>query len=226
MVAVYAWFRAKSRLGQVEKMTITGIEEMNHKKVRVFIDNEFAFVLYKGELRSYQIKEGSEIKEVEYLEITEKLLPKRAKLRCMNLLKAKSYTEKQLRDKLVQGEYRKEAIEEAIEYVKSYGYVDDRKYAEDFITYHMKKKSRKKMELDLYRKGIDRKIVQEIWERLSEEGEEPDELSIARELLRKKNFDPEMAGNKEKQKMSAFLYRKGFDIGIIRSVLLLDITSI
>ena len=78
----------------------------------------------------------------------------------------------------------------------------------------------------MYRKGIDRKIVQEIWERLSEEGEEPDELSIARELLRKKNFDPEMAGNKEKQKMSAFLYRKGFDIGIIRSVLLLDITSI
>ena len=193
----YAWFRAKSRLGQVEKMTITGIEEMNHKKVRVYIDNEFAFVLYKGEL-----------------------------LRCMNLLKAKSYTEKQLRDKLVQGEYRKEAIEEAIGYVKSYGYVDDRKYAEDFITYHMEKKSRKKMELDLYRKGIDRKIVQEIWERLSEEGEEPDELSIARELLRKKNFDPEMAGNKEKQKMSAFLYRKGFDIGIIRSVLLLDITSI
>ncbi len=136
----YAWFRAKSRLGQVEKMTITGIEEMNHKKVRVYIDNEFAFVLYKGELRSYQIKEGSEIKEAEYLEITEKLLPKRAKLRCMNLLKAKSYTEKQLRDKLVQGEYRKEAIEEAIGYVKSYGYVDDRKYAEDFITYHMERK--------------------------------------------------------------------------------------
>ena len=100
----YAWFRAKSRLGQVEKMTITGIEEMNHKKVRVYIDNEFAFVLYKGELRLYGIREGEEIGEEEYLEITGKILPKRAKLRSMNLLKSRAYTEKQLRDKLVQGE--------------------------------------------------------------------------------------------------------------------------
>ena len=102
-------------------MTVTGIEEINHKKVRIFIDNEFAFVLYKGELRLYQIKEGKEIGNEEYLEITEKLLPRRAKLRSMNLLKARAYTEKQLHDKLLQGEYPVETIHEAIEYVKSYG---------------------------------------------------------------------------------------------------------
>ena len=86
-------------------MTVTGIEEINNKKIRVFIDNEFAFVLYKGELRLYGIREGEEIGEEEYLEITGKILPKRAKLRSMNLLKSRAYTEKQLRDKLVQGEY-------------------------------------------------------------------------------------------------------------------------
>ena len=205
-------------------MTVTGIEEINHKKVRIFIDNEFAFVLYKGELRLYQIKEGKEIGNEEYLEITEKLLPRRAKLRSMNLLKARAYTEKQLHDKLLQGEYPEETIHEAIEYVKSYGYIDDRKYAEDFIAYHMENKSRKKIELDLYRKGNDRKIIQEVWEQMLEEGEEPDELAIAGEFLRKKNFDPNTAGNREKQKMSAFLYRKGFDIEVIRRALLLDIT--
>ena len=42
-------------------MMVTKIEEINNKKVRVFIDNEFAFVLYKGELRLYKIKEGEEI---------------------------------------------------------------------------------------------------------------------------------------------------------------------
>ncbi len=207
-------------------MTVTGIEEINNKKIRVFIDNEFAFVLYKGELRLYGIREGEEIGEEEYLEITGKILPKRAKLRSMNLLKSRAYTEKQLRDKLVQGEYGENIIEEAIAYVRSYGYIDDRKYAEDFISCHMADRSRKKIEMDLYRRGIDRKITEEIMEQMEEEGEGPDEFLSAPKLLKKKNFDPNTAGNKEKQKMSAFLYRKGFNMDIIRRVLLLDITSI
>lgn len=207
-------------------MMVTKIEEINNKKVRVFIDNEFAFVLYKGELRLYKVKEGEEICDEAYSEIVEKVLPKRAKLRCMNLLKARAYTEKQLRDKLLQGEYTEKLIDVAIGYVKSYGYIDDRKYAEDYIAYHMENKNRKRMELDLYRKGIDRKLIGEILDGMQEEGEVPDEFSMAKKILEKKNYDPETATNKEKQKISAFLYRKGFDMDIIRNVLSLDIISI
>ena len=144
-------------------MMVTKIEEINNKKVRVFIDNEFAFVLYKGELRLYKVKEGEEICDEAYSEIVEKVLPKRAKLRCMNLLKARAYTEKQLRDKLLQGEYTEKLIDVAIGYVKSYGYIDDRKYAEDYIAYHMENKNRKRMELDLYRKGITENLSGKYW---------------------------------------------------------------
>ena len=180
-------------------MTVTGIEEINNKKIRVFIDNEFAFVLYKGELRLYGIREGEEIGEEEYLEITGKILPKRAKLRSMNLLKSRAYTEKQLRDKLVQGEYGENIIEEAIAYVRSYGYIDDRKYAEDFISCHMADRSRKKIEMDLYRRGIDRKITEEIMEQMEEEGEGPDDFCLPKNFLRKKiltRIQPEIKKNR------------------------------
>ena len=207
-------------------MLVTKIEEMDKKRSRVFIDGVFAFVLYKGELRHYKIKENQPIEESDYSVIVHELLPKRAKLRCMNLLKSRTYTEKQLRDKLRQGEYSTDIIEEALAYVKSFGYVDDRQYAEDFITYNMERKSRRRMEQDLYTKGIDSGIVREIFERLKEENDGPDEYSMAKEILRKKNYDSEMATNKEKQKMSAFLYRKGFNADTIRRVLLLDITTI
>jgi regulatory protein len=50
--------------------------------------------------------------------------------------------------------------------------------------------------------------------------------SGAKKILVKKNYDPETTTNKEKQKISAFLYRKGFDMDIIRNVLSLDISSI
>ena len=204
-------------------MIVTGIEEAGKKKVRIFIDDEFAFVLYKGELRRYRISEGSEIGEGEYSEIMQEVLPRRAKLRSMNLLKARPYTEKQLRDKLRQGEYADSLIEEAIEYVKSYGYIDDRRYAEDYISYYAQYRSRRRIEQELLYKGIERDITQEIFEQREEEGEGPDELAMAKKLLRKKNYDPHTAQIREKQKLSAFLYRKGFTSDTIRRALSLDI---
>ena len=44
-------------------MKITGIEEVSKSRSKIDIDNEFAFVLYKGELRLYQIVLGEEISE-------------------------------------------------------------------------------------------------------------------------------------------------------------------
>lgn len=206
-------------------MTVTKIEEINKSRVRIFIDSEFAFVLYKGELRIYNIRENEDIEEADYTEIMHNILPKRAKLRSMNLLKSRTYTEKQLRDKLRQGEYPQNIVNEAVDYVKSYGYIDDRKYAEDYITYNMENKSRKRMEQDLYTKGIDKKIMQEVMEEILEDGNVMNEMAMAQRLLRKKNYDPDTAESKEKQKLSAYLYRKGFTAETIRSVLLLDITS-
>ena len=207
-------------------MIVTKIEEIDKKRSRVFIDGEFAFVLYKGELRLYKIKENQPMEEKDYRTIINEVLPKRAKLRSMNLLKTRAYTEKQLRDKLRQGEYTPQIVDEAVDYVKSFGYIDDRQYAEDFITYNMERKSRRRIEQDLYVKGIDSDIVREIFERMKEDEDGPDEDAMAVELLRKKNYNPQTATNKEKQKLSAFLYRKGFQMETIRRVLLLDITSI
>ena len=81
-------------------MRVTEIEELSKARSRVFIDNEFAFVLYKGELRSYHMVVGKEIDQKDYEDIVGKVLPKRAKLRAMNLLKNREYTVKQLHDKL------------------------------------------------------------------------------------------------------------------------------
>ncbi len=88
-------------------MTVNRIEEVSSSKVKVYIDEEFAFALYKGELRKYGIKEEKELTEAAYREITGEVLPKRAKLRCMNLLQKKDYTRKQLADKLKKSQLAK-----------------------------------------------------------------------------------------------------------------------
>lgn len=133
---------------------------------------------------------------------------KRAKLRCMHLLEKRDYTEKELRQKLENGktEYTEEQIDGAIAYVKSFHYVDDGRYACKYIEAMQSRKSRRQIEQELYQKGVDRELIQEAFE---ETGEVPEEEQIAR-WMEKLNFHPEEADLKEKQRMYAFLARKGF----------------
>ena len=207
-------------------MTVTKITEISKSRMQIIVDEEFAFVLYKGELHHYHLKEGEEISADAYHEIMETVLPKRAKLRAMNLLKTRAYTEKQLADKLKDGGYPEKIVREAVDYVSSFGYVDDRAYAADYIEYNKESKSRTQIFHFLARKGISKEIMEEIWgENVKDEGKDLEQRQILA-WMKKKNFVPSEATYEEKQKFSAFLYRKGFQIDAIRCALLLDITSI
>ncbi len=206
-------------------MTITKITDVSKSRKRIEIDGEFAFVLYKGELAFYGMKEESEIREEDYQEIMTKILPKRAKLRAMNLLKSRTYTTVQLMEKLKTGGYPPQIIREAIDYVASFGYINDSQYAYDFIEYNKENKSKNRIMADLRRKGISGDMVEAAWEEAVGEDRVALEKKQIIKLLEKKHFSPEDATLQESQKMMAFLYRKGFAIETIRNVLSLDITS-
>ena len=125
-------------------MRITRIEPVTKTKYRVSINEQFAFVVYKGELSRFHLKEESELTEDTYAEIKEVLL-KRAKLRAMHLLNDMARTESQLRDKLKIGGYPPEITEAAIAYVKSFGYINDDAYIRSFIDSRKEKKSRREI---------------------------------------------------------------------------------
>ena len=67
-------------------MTVTRIEELSRSRCKIYLEDSFAFVLYKGELRLFGVREQEELSEESYREIMQEVLPKRATLRCMNLL--------------------------------------------------------------------------------------------------------------------------------------------
>ncbi|MBP5244279.1 MAG: regulatory protein RecX [Succinivibrio sp.] len=197
-------------------MIVTDIVELDKKRSKIYINGEFSFVLYKGELRDYDIKAGHELSDSNYQEIMDVVLPKRCKLRAMNLLQKKDYTEKQLRDKLSEGLYPREITDDAIHYVKAYHYLDDERYARDYITYHMSVRSRNRIIQDLSGKGISKDIFMPIVEELYVEEDSDIELEQIRKLLIKKQYDPEQTDFKGKQKIIAFLMRKGFQMSDIR----------
>lgn len=196
-------------------MIITQITGVNKSRYRVYLDGQFAFVVYKGELGRFRLAEGKEIEEESYRCIMEEILPKRAKFRCMNLLQSRDYTEKQLEEKLRQGEYPVQCIDEAVSYVKSYGYINDRNYAKTYIEYHIEDRSKARIETDLLRKGISKELIRDVFEELKESGIEQNETDMISALLQKKGYQAGNATVDERQKMYGFLFRKGFSADAI-----------
>lgn len=201
-------------------MVVTDIIEVTKAKSRVFLDGEFAFVLYKGELRLFKIRKGEEISHETVQEILHVILPKRAKKRLLMLLQKKDYTEEELRRKLADGEYPSKVIEEAITYVKSYHYIDDDRYCRAYINCYSSKWSRQQITAKLMVKGVGKDRIQSVFEKMQQNGElEDTEEKLIWDILRKKHYDPLNADYIIRRKMYQHLAYKGFSSDKIRKAL-------
>lgn len=203
-------------------MTVESITPVGKRKCRVLLDEGFALVLYRGEIKKYGIEEKGELSKECYQEILREVLCRRAKERVLYLLKAMDRTEEELRRKLREGEYPKEAENYALEYVKKMGYVNDEAYARRYVVCFSERKSKKQIMWDLQRKGISREIISS-----SMEETEIDEDGQIESLLRKKGYfkkkedgaDSFEYDRKEYQRAAGFLARKGFTWDAISRVL-------
>ena len=188
-------------------MTVTDIKGVTKQKFQVEIEDEPAFVLYKGELLRYSIEKGKELPEEVYREIVEEVLTKRAKLRAMHLLQKSDRTKAELVRKLQQGGYPPRAVEEAVSYVESFHYIDDARYASLYAESQKDKKGRARIKMELLRKGISPDLVQKALEELEESSDARESI---RDLLGKKRKGTGAMEEKEKQRLYGFFMRKGF----------------
>lgn len=143
-------------------------------------------------------------------------LCKKARLKALSLLTDMDRTEAQLRSKLLQKEYPVEVVEDAISYVKSFGYINDNNYARRFVENRKNSKSRQEIRAALYQKGLDDKLIDSA---LEEVYGEDDELEAIRTLAKKKNFSLENSNEAEKKKFFNYLMRKGFQYDNLRKII-------
>ena len=197
-------------------MIVTNIVSQNKKKAVVYLDGEIAFVLYKGDFKQYRIDIGEDLSEENYIEITEKLIPKRALERSCNLLMTKDYTEKQLREKLQVDGYTEEVIDKTVERLKNERFLDDRRYAENYIFWKAKERSKNRIFMDLAQKGIDGRLAEDVYRELLEKNDIDGESKAVRSFLEKKRIDPSELDYEEREKLIAKLLRKGFSYDSIK----------
>lgn len=187
-------------------MQIVEITEMSRGRIRICLENGTIFPLYRKEAAVFNISEGAELEVTVWDEICKTILQKRARKRAMYLLQKMDRTEKQLREKLVQSEYPEEIVEDAIDYVRSYHYIDDVRYAENYVHCHQDTKSKMQIKIALTQKGVEREVI----DHALEECLETDAEQLICRLLEKKRYNAETADEGERRRVYQYLARRGF----------------
>ncbi len=190
---------------------VSEIRQLTGGRCLVCLEDGSSFPLYWKELHAYGIREEETVADGDYEKIMKELLPKRAKLCAMNFLKTMDRTEFQLRRKLDSLFYPEEIAAEAVEYVKKYRYIDDLRYALNYMEYRKESRSVRQMEQELLRKGVARETIREALDQM----ETPDEEAMIRMWMEKKHYSTGEADQKERERMYRFLMRKGFSSGAV-----------
>lgn len=129
------------------------------------------------------------------------------------ILGRRMYSESELRGRLADRGYTDEEIDEAVEKLKEYGFLDDAAYAAALVERAAaKNQSKKALLFELNRRGIDRETAMDAVEALPDASDALDELIHAR----LKGAIPDRALT---EKTYRYLAGKGFAPGEIRAAL-------
>lgn len=182
-------------------------------KIHISIDGEYYLTVDEGYFMCLSLKDGLEITEAELERLTEKINVRRAYNCAVSLLARRDHSESELKRKLREKGYSL-GSEKALEKLKNDGYVDDLRFARSYISelIRIKHYGKKRVEQELYKKGVSREIASEA---LSEAEFDGDTLE---ELIRRK-FITKITDEKGRQKAVNALMRMGYSYSEIKDAL-------
>ena len=131
------------------------------------------------------------------------------------LLEKRDYSEKELFKK-ISGKYSEREAAEAVAKMIDFGYVDDRKYARHLAEKYFASYGKKRVSEELYKRGIDRETAAVAIEETYNRETTAEKISALIKIKTKGNFPED---RKERDKLFAFLCRKGFSSGEIADAL-------
>lgn len=195
------------------KITALQVQKKNPNRVNVYLDGEFAFGLTR--IVAAWLRVGQELDEQKIKQLQEEDVAEIAFQRALRFLSYRPRSAYEIEQKLQKLGFDPNVIRSTIERLKSSGYLDDRRFSELWVENRneFRPRSRRILALELRQKGVAEDVIQRTLL------ENPDESALAyqaanRYLRRLHGLEWETFRNR----LSAFLARRGFDYGTIASV--------
>lgn len=202
------------------KSQITDLQiQKNHpSRLSIYLDGKYYCGVSEEIAIKHHLKKGMEIEENELKEMLYDEELQKAKKYVYNLISRRMYSSKEVRNKLAEQGYTEEIIENTIDAIKGFGYIDDKVFAEEWVSsrIHNKPKGKIVLKRELSGKGIDEDVIEEVLnDAISDTNQMDSALEIAEKKARSYKNDDKISA---KRKLQSFLIRRGFDFDTVREV--------
>lgn len=199
----------------MEKHRITKLKQgvRDENRVNVFVDGKFVFSLDISQVVDFKLKVGQEISKEELSELEKASEFGKLYQRTLEWVLIRPRCERETYDYLKKKTFEKRLDENyigsIIEKLEDKKYLDDLKFAEWYVENRFVKKgvSRRRLEVELVKKGISREIINQVFS----ESERNDETEILKIIEKKRaKYDDE--------KLIQYLVRQGFPYELVRDL--------
>jgi len=200
-------------------MHITRIVQKGKNDVTIYFDNDSMLFLAVEVFLKSGLKKGDDISEDRFSFLIEQNKLFHIRQRAFRLLGRRQHASFELSRKLWNKDYEQKLIDEVIEDLQKKGYLDDKEFIRAFVVEKSKTKnwSTKKIKSELLKRGIDSKLIDRMLNGQTVESDFENAMKLANkkyEVLLKRNLEAKELRNK----LSAFLFSKGFDYELIKEV--------
>ena len=211
------------------KITSVEPQKKNPKRFNIFLDGEFAFGADEDLIVSYRLIPGKVIQKEDLDKLIYEAEIGKLMERMYGLFSVRQRSEKEVRSYLKNLSFKRKLKEKEeisdiiidllIERLKQKGLVNDLEFAKAWVEARRKSKQKgvKALKMELFQKGIEREIIEEV---ISHQASVVSEEELARQALEKKMKSwRNLSALEFKKKAYEFLMRKGFDYSVVKEVI-------
>ncbi|MDW5300051.1 MAG: RecX family transcriptional regulator [Sedimentibacter sp.] len=202
----------------MKKITKIEYQKKNKDRVSIYLDDNYAFGIDLNIMIKYSLAKNMELEDDFINEILKSDEEMNAYNYAISVLSRNSKSEKQLMQKIKDKGYEEQFIENVIVKLKQQKYIDDEAYSEAFINnkINISKDGKRKIKEALYNKGIDKQIIDEKLQEITDDDEiERACLLGAKKLRTIKEEDI----RKRRMKLANYLISKGFEYSTVKKVI-------
>jgi regulatory protein len=199
-------------------MVIERLLNKNNSKCLIEISNGETLVISTDLVLEYKLYKGMEIDD----RFLESLLKRQsiidAKQTAYNYVAYKPRTESQVRTKLKEKSFSNEAIDKSIEFLYEFKYLNDEKYALDFVRNYLNLRGAGKIKLaiELKKRGITQDLINNAIQTYFPEDVASLAMETAKYYLKKISYK---TIEKQKSSLRNYLLRQGFEYNIINTTM-------
>lgn len=198
---------------------ITKIEQCkrNKERVNIYIDEEFAFAIYTELVYRFGLKVNDEVDRDKLIEIAEIENLSKCKDSALKTIERSYKTEKEIRDKLLSKEFDETTVEKTISFLKEYAFIDDLKFTKMYVKDRIRNQGRKKIKYALTQKGVNKYLIDQVFESLNKDEEEQRAFLICEKkyLSICKREDDDF---KIKNKLIRYMLSRGYEYDMARNI--------